>query len=100
MAETPRRRYQAKEAVALGYKPQQDAAPKILGKGKGFVAEKILEIARKHGIPIKYEPDLVQILSKLDLNEQIPPSLYRVVAEIFAFVYRVNRDYPRRSGGD
>jgi len=77
-------------AVALKYDPQKDAAPVLAAKGRGFVAEKIIDIAKKNRIPIKEDPNLVQILSKLEIDEQIPPVLYKAVAEILAFVYSLN----------
>ncbi len=77
-------------AAALRYDAKRDAAPVITAKGRGFVAEKIIDLARKNGIPIKEDPQLVQILSKLEINEQIPPALYKAVAEILAFVYSLN----------
>ena len=82
-----------KAAVSLKYSPAKDMAPKVTAKGWGVVAEKILEVARKHNIPIKEDPDLIQILAKLDIDKEIPPSLYKVVAEILAFVYSVNKKY-------
>ena len=78
-------------AVALKYKPLSDTAPKVIAKGRGRVAEKIIEIARKHGIYIHEDPDLIEVLSKLDMSEEIPPDLYVVVAELLAFVYSLNR---------
>jgi len=80
-------------AVSLKYSPTKDRAPKVTAKGWGVVAEKILEVARKHNIPIKEDPDLIQVLAKLDIDKEIPPSLYKVVAEILAFVYSVNKKY-------
>jgi len=77
-------------AVAVKYDPQKDAAPVLAAKGRGFVAEKIIDIAKKNMIPIKEDPNLVQILSKLEIDEQIPPMLYKAVAEILAFVYTLN----------
>jgi flagellar biosynthesis protein len=79
-----------KKAVALTYRPGEDHAPKVTATGQGKVAERIIEIAREHGIPIKDDPDLVEVLSKLDIEEEIPPSVYVVVAELLAFVYSVN----------
>ena len=81
-----------KKAVALKYRPETDRAPKVIAKGKGQMAEKILEIAREHRIYIHNDPDLVGILSELDLNEEIPPDLYLVVAELLAFIYFLNRE--------
>jgi flagellar biosynthesis protein len=77
-------------AAALKYDQEKDKAPKITAKGKGLIAEKIIELARENGIPIKEDPSLVQILCKLDLDEEIPVELYRAVAELLAFVYSVN----------
>ncbi|MGA2331502.1 MAG: EscU/YscU/HrcU family type III secretion system export apparatus switch protein [Syntrophales bacterium] len=77
-------------AAALKYDPQKDAAPVLAAKGRGFVAEKIIDIAKKNRIPIKEDPNLVQILSKLEIDEHIPPVLYAAVAEILAFVYSLN----------
>ena len=80
-----------KKAVALRYKPDDDHAPRVTAKGTGRLAEQIIEMARKHGIPVKDDPDLVEILSRLDLLDVIPPELYVVVAELLAFVYRLNQ---------
>ena len=80
-----------RKAVALKYKPGQDNAPQVTAKGTGLVAEKIIDIARKQGIPVKDDPDLVEVLSRLDLEEEIPPELYLIVAELLAFVYNLNR---------
>jgi flagellar biosynthesis protein len=57
------------------------------------VAEKIIALAQEHGVPIREDPDLVQVLSQLDLQQEIPPTLYQVVAELLAFVYRLNQTY-------
>lgn len=80
-----------KKAVALRYQPETDGAPKVTAKGKGRIAERIIEIAREHGIPVKDDPDLVEVLSKLDVDAEIPPGLYIVVAELLAFAYGVNK---------
>ena len=79
-----------KKAVALQYQPKLDNAPKVIAKGKGQVAEKIIEIAREHNIYIQNDPDLIEILSQLDLNQEIPSDLYIVIAELLAFVYSLN----------
>jgi len=82
-----------KKAVALKYEPPRHEAPIVTAKGQGLVAEKIIEVAKKKHIPIKDDPDLVQILSQLELGDQIPSSVYQVVAEIFAFIYHLNNKY-------
>jgi len=81
---------ESKKAVALKYRPADSHAPRVTASGTGVVAERIIELAREHGIPVKDDPDLVEVLSRLDLNEEIPPELYVVVAELLAFVYRLN----------
>jgi len=81
-------------AVALKYQPKSDNAPRVTAKGKGKVAEKIIEIAKKNNIYIHNDPDLIEILSQLDINDQIPPDLYIVAAELLAFVYSLNSAHP------
>ncbi len=79
-----------KKAVALRYDKEKDNAPKITAKGEGIVAEHIIEIAKKAGVPIKEDQDLVEILNKLEINQEIPPETYIVVAQILAWVYQLN----------
>lgn len=79
-----------KKAVALRYDAGTDKAPRVSAKGQGIVAEKIIQLARENGIPVKDDPDLVEILSGLELEAEIPPSVYVVVAELLAFAYSVN----------
>jgi flagellar biosynthesis protein len=82
-----------KSAVALKYHTGTDAVPKVTAKGEGLVAERIIELARENEVPIKEDPDLVQILSQVDINKEIPPPVYKVVAELLAFVYKLNNKY-------
>lgn len=77
-----------KTAVALSYE-QGDAAPKILATGKGYVAEKIIEVAHEENVPVHKDEKLASTLSKLEIGDYIPPELYGVVAEILVFVDRV-----------
>ena len=79
------------KAVALGYRPETDNAPKVVASGKGSVARRIIALAREHGIYIHDDPDLVEVLAQLDLNDEIPTDLYIVVSELLAFVYGLNR---------
>jgi flagellar biosynthesis protein len=79
-----------RQAVALRYKPENDRAPKLVAKGQGYLAEKILELARQHHIPMREDKNLLQILSRLDLNQEIPAEVYKAVAEILAFIYRLS----------
>ncbi len=80
-----------RKAAVLQYKHQIDRAPKLVAKGKGVVADRILELARKHRIPIEKDPALVEVLSRLDIDQEIPPELYRAVAQVLAYVYGVTR---------
>lgn len=85
-----------KEAVALGYHADGHEAPKVLAKGKGIVAENILEKAAHNDIPIQKDPSLVELLGKLNINETIPEELYQAVAEVFAFIYKTNQAASRK----
>jgi flagellar biosynthesis protein len=78
------------KAVALKYDGQKDRAPRIMAKGRGDIAEKIMDIAKEHDVPLYQDQNLVQILEALDLETEIPPELYRAVAEVLAFIYRLN----------
>jgi flagellar biosynthesis protein len=77
-----------KKAAALSYNQYMDRAPKVVAKGQGLIAEKIIELAKKHNIPIVEDPLLVDSLIKIDLYEEIPPHLYEAVAKIVAFILR------------
>nr|WP_249291465.1 FlhB-like flagellar biosynthesis protein [Campylobacter curvus] len=78
-----------KKAVALGYNREKNSAPKVLATGSGEIANKIISLAREHEIPIKEDPDLIEILSKVEIDQEIPPNLYKAIAEIFSFLYKV-----------
>jgi len=84
-------------AAVLKYDAGKDRAPHLVAKGRGGVAEKIIELAVKHDIPITSDPALVQVLSKLDIDQTIPEELYQAVAEVLAFVYRMNEERRRAS---
>ena len=79
-----------KSALAVHYDKAKDNAPKVVAKGKGTIAEKIIELARENNIPIHEDPDLIEVLSKLDLGQEIPPELYKLIAEVLVYVYRSN----------
>ncbi|MBU8877815.1 EscU/YscU/HrcU family type III secretion system export apparatus switch protein [Bacillus sp. FJAT-29790] len=80
-----------KVAVALTYDSYGQNAPHIAAKGKGLIAENILEKAKEYSIPIQQDPSLVELLGKLNINEQIPTELYQAVAEVFAFIYKADQ---------
>lgn len=86
-----------KEAVALTYKPGQYTSPTVVAKGKGKIAENILARATEHNVPIHEDPNLVQLLGQLDLNESIPEELYQAVAEVFAFIYHLDKQHGQKN---
>lgn len=76
-------------AVALSYQDQTDAAPRVVAKGHGLIAEEIIARANEHGVFIHQSKELVSLLMKVNLDDSIPPSLYRVVAELLAWLYHI-----------
>lgn len=83
---------QARKAIALKYNEETDPAPKLIAKGKDAAADEIIQIAKQHNIPIQEDAALVQFLTELEINETIPEELYEAVAEIFAFIYRIEKE--------
>ena len=82
-----------KRAAALKYEAERDNAPKVVAKGKGLIAEKIIELAQKSQVPIYEDQALANLLTELDLGQEIPPALYPIIAEILAFIYKLNNTY-------
>ena len=80
----------SRRAVALRYDAEQDKAPRVVAKGRGYIAEKIIQAARFHDIPLVMDSEMSQVLEALELDAPIPPEFYLAVAEILAFVYRLN----------
>jgi len=81
-------------AVALRYRPQApflDAAPRLVAKGEGSLADRILQLAKANDIPIEHNPDLLAVLKPLDVNTVLPPELFQAVAIMLAALYRANR---------
>jgi flagellar biosynthesis protein len=80
-------------AVALRYHPQApflDAAPRLVAKGEGLLAERILKLARESGIPVERDPDLLAALQPLEIDRMLPPELFKAVAVMLAALYRAN----------
>lgn len=75
-------------AVALAYAPG-DAAPKVVAKGRGLIAEAIVARAKEHGVFVHESKELVALLSQVDLDDHIPPALYVAIAELLAWLYRL-----------
>ncbi len=82
------KRESTREAIALAYS-QIDAAPRVVAKGKGLMAEKIIAKAHEHGVYVHESYQLVALLSQVDLDEHIPPQLYLAVAELLAWLYKI-----------
>lgn len=80
-----------RRAVALRYRKGEDSAPRVMASGRGRIAEAILQKAREAEVPLVEDPDLVQLLGKVPLGESVPAELYKAVAEVLAYVYRVNQ---------
>lgn len=78
------------KAVALNY--DHEGAPKVTAKGHGVIAEQIISLAREHDVHIHESPELVEVLLRLELGDEIPESLYRAIAEIIAFTYQLKQD--------
>ena len=82
-----------KKAVAVKYDKDLADAPLIVASGKGQLAENIIRAAEQAGLEISHDPDLVELLAKIPVGSEIPPELYQAVAEILAYVYRVNKKH-------
>ncbi|RKQ63542.1 flagellar biosynthesis protein [Thermovibrio guaymasensis] len=83
-----------KKAAALKYE-RGKGAPQVVAKGQGKIADKIVELARKNGVPILEDRELVELLVKVDVGKEIPPQLYKAVAKILAYVYKVTGRLPK-----
>jgi len=82
--------------VALGYEPGKDEAPRILASGRGYMGDKIIELAKANNIPIHEDALLAGALASLEVDDTIPPQLYQVVAEILAYVYKIREKYKEK----
>ena len=80
-----------KEAIALAYQTG-DAAPRVVAKGRGLIAQAIIERAKEHDIYVHESEDLVSLLMQVELDENIPPQLYQAVAELLAWLYRLEKE--------
>ena len=78
-----------KKAAALKYNRQKDNAPRVIAKGDGQIAQNIIKIAELHKLPIRKDEDLIELLSKVEINKEVPQALYKAVAEVFSFIYKV-----------
>ena len=78
------------EAVALRYDKKKEEAPRVVAKGKGFVAQQMLAIAKRHAVPVYQNQSVTQLLMAVELDREIPPELYQAVANVLAYVYRLD----------
>ncbi|MBX6723398.1 MAG: EscU/YscU/HrcU family type III secretion system export apparatus switch protein [Dactylosporangium sp.] len=82
-------RAEPRRAVALRYTPGDDPAPVVTAAGRGLIAEEIVRRAREAGVPVTADAELARALGELDVGTVIPPALYVAVAEVLAYVYRL-----------
>jgi len=80
-----------RKVVALKYNPETDKAPLVVAKGKGELARRILEVAKREGIPVVEDEPLVEALLRVEIFEEIPPQLYEAIARILVFVQDIKK---------
>jgi flagellar biosynthesis protein len=80
------------KAVALKYDNKNNTAPIVSAKGEGKTAQKIIEIAQLNGVPLQKDEDLVALLSQVKIDNEIPPQMYKAIAEVFSFIYKNTRE--------
>jgi flagellar biosynthesis protein len=80
-----------KKAAALRYDKDKENAPRVVAKGEGATAENIIKIAELHNLPIRKDEDLIELLSKVEIDKEVPEALYRAVAEVFSFIYKATK---------
>lgn len=81
------------KAVALRYNKEREDAPRVIAKGEGNIADKIIALAKESGIPITEDRDLVELLSLVELDQEIPSELYGAVAEVLSWIYKANDQF-------
>lgn len=80
------------KAAALRYNQNRNQAPTVTAAGKGIIGDNIIEKAKQSNVPIQEDASLVELLAELNINETIPEELYQAVAEVFAYVYRIDKN--------
>ena len=86
----PEKPEKQQKAVAIAHEPEGSSVPRVVASGRGAVAEQILQIAFAHGVKVREDADLLEVLSQVDVDSEIPLEAFAAVAEILAYVYRVN----------
>jgi flagellar biosynthesis protein len=87
----PPERKRPKRATALRYDRAKDGAPQVIATGSGLIAERIVEIAREQGLPVREDPALAEALARLQLEQEIPPELFVAVAEVLVWAYGLEK---------
>jgi flagellar biosynthesis protein len=85
-----------KHAVAIRYEQGHDNTPRVIAKGSGLIAEQILATAKQHTVPVYQNKTLATMLMAVELDREIPPELYQAVAEVLAYIYRLDQKKHRR----
>ena len=80
------------KAIALKYEQEKNSAPRVTAKGEVKTAQKIIQIAKESGVTLKKDEDLIELLSKVELDAEVPPEMYKAVAELFAFLYKITKN--------
>jgi len=78
------------KAVALRYDKEKEKAPRVLARGEGEAAKNIIKVAQLHKLPIKKDADLIELLSKVEIDKEVPQELYKAVAELFSYIYKIS----------
>ena len=87
--------YNTQKRIAVALEYDGETAPKVTAKGMDDVADKIIDIATEHGIPLQKDDGLVDVLSQMNLGDEIPENLYRAIAEVIAFAYILAGKFPK-----
>ena len=85
-------------AIALRYDPDGEDAPRVAAKGRGAIAAQIVAVAREHGVAVRHDRSLAQLLASVEIDSPIPVAAFAAVAEILAVLYRLDQQLARRHG--
>lgn len=80
-----------KQAVAIRYDKDEGAAPRVAAKGKGLVADQIIDLGKQHSVPVYQNKTLTSMLMAIEIDQEIPPALYTAVAEVLAYIYLLDQ---------
>ncbi len=86
------------EAVAIRYDRERENAPRVVAKGRGVIAQQLMAIAKKHAVPVYQNQTVTQLLMAVELDREIPPELYQAVANVLAYVYRLDGRAAEKTG--